>query len=277
MALACTALAMLAFAANSLLCRQALAHSAIDPATFTTVRIASGALTLWLIVRRRRGVAASGGSWPASLALFVYAAAFSFAYTQLTAATGALLLFGAVQVTMVGVGLAHGERLRGLGLAGFAVALLGLVALLLPGLSAPPWSAAALMLSAGAAWGVYSLGGRGQHDPLGATAGNFARALLPAIALSAATITAASADPVGLLCAVGSGAVASGVGYAIWYAALPHLSTTAAATAQLSVPIVAALAAAVVLDEPLTIRVATCSAIVLGGIALVLFGGRDKA
>jgi len=281
-ATACTALAMLAFAANSLLCRQALAHSDIDPATFTTVRLASGTLMLWLMVRGRRSApahasaSASGGNWPASLALFVYAATFSFAYTHLTAATGALLLFGAVQVTMLGVGLAQGERLRGLRLAGFAVALLGLVSLLLPGLSAPPWPASAMMLSAGAAWGIYSVRGKGQRDPLRATAGNFARALVPAVALSVVTIARASPAPLGLLCAALSGAVASGLGYAIWYAALPHLSTTAAAAAQLSVPIIAALAAALLLDEPLTMRLAWCSAIVLGGTALVVFRPADR-
>src|SRR3954471_7643614 len=182
-----TALAMLAFASNSLLCRQALKHTTIDAATFTFVRILSGAICLWIILQLRRGTGRKAGSWPSALALFGYAALFSFAYLRLTAGTGALLLFGAVQATMIFWALRKGERLRGIQMAGLALALVGLVALVLPGLSAPPLGAAALMLGAGIAWGIYSLRGKGSGDPLAATAGNFLRVVPLAVALSVAT------------------------------------------------------------------------------------------
>ena len=173
-----TAIAMAAFAGNSLLCRLALKHTAIDPASFTAIRLVSGALALWLIVRLRSDRAAAGsGSWGSACALFAYAACFSFAYVELSAATGALLLFGAVQATMIGVGLWRGERLGPVELVGLAIALAGLVGLLLPGLSAPPWGGSLLMLAAGGAWGIYSLRGRGAGDPTQVTAGNFLLAI----------------------------------------------------------------------------------------------------
>jgi drug/metabolite transporter (DMT)-like permease len=195
-------LAMLAFAGNSVLCRLALRDTAIDAASFTTVRLVSGALALWLIVRLR-GVAGSrvvrsGGDWRSAFALFVYAAGFSFAYESLGAGTGALLLFGAVQATMIGRGLARGERLRGLQWLGLASALAGLIGLLLPGWSAPPLWGATLMLGAGVAWGVYSLLGRSAGDPTAVTAGNFLRAAPFALALSALCLAQASVDTVGL-------------------------------------------------------------------------------
>jgi drug/metabolite transporter (DMT)-like permease len=189
-----TLLAMIAFAGNSLLCRAALQAGHIDAASFTTIRVVAGALALWLIVRFQRGSAAKAGSWPSAFALFAYAAAFSFAYLTLTAATGALLLFGAVQATMIGTAIWRGDRLGGWQLLGVACAFGGLVGLLLPGLSAPPLAGAGLMLLAGIAWGVYSLRGKGAGDPLQATAGNFLRAVPFALALSLAMLPWARSD-----------------------------------------------------------------------------------
>jgi drug/metabolite transporter (DMT)-like permease len=265
-----TLLALLAFAGNSLLCRAALRDTAIDAASFTAVRIASGAAALWLIVRWRDGPIRLGGSWASALALFVYAAAFSFSYLDLTAATGALLLFGAVQATMVGVGRWRGERLDARRATGSALAIGGLVGLLLPGLQAPPLAGSLLMLAAGAAWGVYSLRARGSGDPLRVTAGNFVRAVVLAAVLWLAASPGASIDAAGVLYAIASGALASGVGYAVWYTALGGLKATSAATVQLAVPVIAAVGGIVFLDEPVTLRLFIASAAVLGGIALVV-------
>lgn len=265
-----TALAMLAFAGNSLLCRLALKHTAIDAASFTTVRLVSGALVLWLIVRLRGGTRAGAGNWPSAIALFAYAGAFSFAYVSLPAASGALLLFGAVQATMIGVGLWRGERLLALQVLGMLLALAGLIGLLLPGLSAPPLGSALLMIGAGVAWGVYSLRGKGAGDPIRVTAGNFLRAAPIAGVMSLVTLWTAAWDAAGLLYALASGAVTSGIGYAIWYTALPALKATSAASVQLSVPVIAALGAIVLLGEPLTLRLVTASVAILGGIALVI-------
>ena len=270
-----TLLAMLAFAGNSLLCRAAFHATRIDAASFTFIRLASGALVLGLIVRLRGG-GGPAGSWPSGLALFAYAAAFSYAYLSLAAATGALLLFGAVQATMIGWGLRRGERLRGWQVLGFACALGGLVGLLLPGLSAPPLQGAALMIGAGVAWGVYSLRGSGSGDPTRVTAGNFLRALPFALALSLATLGSASADPAGIALALASGALTSGLGYAIWYTALPALAATTAATVQLSVPVIAAVGGIALLGEPPTWRLAAASAAILGGIALVIARRRER-
>ena len=265
-----TALAMVAFAGNSLLCRQALKQTTIDAATFTFVRIVSGAVCLWIIVHLRKRSVAKAGSWPSALALFGYAALFSFAYLRLTAGTGALLLFGAVQATMIFWALRKGEQLRGLQVAGLFLAIAGLVTLVFPGLSAPPLSAAALMLGAGIAWGIYSLRGKGSGDPLRATAGNFLRAVPMAVLLSVVMLRSASLDPAGIRYAVISGALASGVGYAIWYTALPALKASAAATVQLSVPVLAAAGGIAFLSEPITLRFVLASIAVLGGIALVI-------
>ncbi|KAF0097772.1 MAG: hypothetical protein FD144_4845 [Rhodospirillaceae bacterium] len=262
--------AMLAFAGNSLLCRVALRDTAIDAASFTSIRLASGALILWILLRVRGKQPLAAGSWPMAAMLFAYAVCFSFAYRDLTAATGALLLFGAVQLTMTGYGLLTGERLAGLRLVGVMVAVAGLVWLLLPGLSAPPLIAAGLMLAAGLAWGVYSLLGRGAGDATAATGGNFIRAVPFAAILSLAAAGHASRDPTGLTYAVASGAVTSGLGYVLWYAALPALSATSAATIQLCVPAIAALGGAVLLAEPITARLLIASAAILGGIALTI-------
>jgi drug/metabolite transporter (DMT)-like permease len=267
---ALTALAMIAFAGNSLLCRLALKHTGIDAASFTTIRLISGAAILWLIPRMRRSTEAGSGNWSSALALFAYAAGFSFAYSTLPLATGALLLFGAVQVTMVGHGIWVGERLKRLQLVGLGLAFGGLVGLLLPGLSAPPLYGSLLMLSAGAAWGVYSLRGKGAGDPTRVTAGNFLRAAPIAAVLSVLTHDAATLDGAGFWYAVASGALTSGIGYAIWYTALPALKATHAATVQLSVPVIAALGGTAFLGESVTLRLILASVAILGGVALVI-------
>jgi drug/metabolite transporter (DMT)-like permease len=267
---ALTSLAMVAFAGNSLLCRVALRHTGIDAASFTTIRLASGALVLWLIVRMSRGAASGEGNWRSAFALFAYAAGFSFAYVSLPAATGALLLFGAVQATMIGHGMWAGERLRRLQHVGLVLALGGLVGLLLPGLAAPPLAGSLLMLGAGVAWGIYSLRGKGGGDPTRVTAGNFLRAVPIAAALSLLLHEGASLDGAGFWYAVASGALASGIGYAIWYTVLPAMKSTHAATVQLSVPVIAAVGGIVFLGEPLSLRLVLASVAILGGIALVI-------
>jgi drug/metabolite transporter (DMT)-like permease len=272
-----TALAMVAFASNSLLCRQALKHTTVDAATFTLVRIVSGALCLWIMVQISKGPRRKAGSWVSALALFGYAALFSFAYFRLTAGTGALLLFAAVQATMITWAIRQGERLRLPQIAGIILALAGLIALVLPGLSAPPLGAALLMLGAGIAWGVYSIRGRTGGDPLRATAGNFLRATLMAMLLSLVMLRGANWDSAGVIYAVISGAIASGVGYAIWYAALPGLKATGAATVQLSVPVLAAAGGILFLSEPITLRFALASFSVLGGILLVILERKATA
>ena len=264
-----TVLAMIAFAANSILCRIALARAGIDPASFTAIRLISGAIVLWLVVRLRGGAQQGSGSWMSAVALFAYAAAFSFAYVSLSAATGALLLFGAVQVTMIGHGIWSGERLRVRQVGGVVLAFAGLTFLLLPGLSAPPLRGAVLMLGAGVAWGIYSLRGKGAGDPTRVTAGNFLRAAPIALALCAWTFGEGARDGAGVAYAIASGALASGIGYAIWYSALPMLKATTAATVQLSVPLIATLGGMLFLAEPPTLRLAMASVAILGGIALV--------
>jgi drug/metabolite transporter (DMT)-like permease len=265
-----TLVAMTAFAGNSLLCRLALKQTSIDAASFTSIRIISGAVALWLIVKMRKGSRDQAGSWLSALALFAYAAAFSFAYISLSAGTGALLLFGAVQATMIFWGLRKGERLRMRQCVGLAFALAGLVALLFPGLSAPPVGGSRLMLSAGIAWGIYSLRGKVAGDPASATASNFLRAVPLAAGLSIALLPLARLDRAGIGYAILSGAIASGVGYAIWYTALPGLKAVSAATVQLSVPVLAAAGGIIFLGESITLRFLFASVAVLGGIALVV-------
>jgi drug/metabolite transporter (DMT)-like permease len=265
-----TFLAMLAFAGNSLLCRMALRHTSLDAASFTTIRLISGALALWMVVQATRRSHTGDGNWLSATALFVYASAFSFAYTTLPAATGALLLFGAVQATMIGVGIWNGERLRGAQIVGVAFAIAGLLALLMPGLSAPPLRGSILMLTAGVSWGTYSVRGRGAGDPTRVTAGNFLRAVPIAIALNLLMRDSTSLDGAGMCYAVLSGALTSGLGYAIWYTALPALRTMSAATVQLSVPALAALGGVLMLGEDLTLRLVGASVAIIGGIALVI-------
>jgi len=267
--IALTLLAMAAFAANSLLCRAALRDAHIDPATFGAIRVTAGALVLALAMRLRSRPTAPS-DWRAAAMLFVYVGAFSFAYLTLPAGTGALILFGAVQLTMFAVGLVRGERFAPRGWAGLALAVAGFVVLVLPGVAAPPAAGAALMAVAGAAWGAYSLRGRGVPDPLAATASNFLRAMPLALVLGLVFVARAHADLAGILLAIASGALTSGLGYVIWYAALRGLSSLQAASVQLSVPVIAACAGALWLDEAFTARLLIAVVAILGGIGLVL-------
>jgi drug/metabolite transporter (DMT)-like permease len=270
-----TAVAMLAFAANSLLCRLALQQGRIDPASFGAIRLAAGALTLVCVMRGRgpartdRAADTSAG-WPSAVMLFAYVALFSFAYVSLPAGTGALILFGAVQLTMLGAGLLSGERFAAGGWLGMALALAGLAILLLPGAAAPSLSGAALMAGAGAAWGGYSLRGRGAPDPLAATGASFVRAAPLAILLVLPFATRVHADAGGAGLAVASGAVTSGLGYVVWYAALRGLTALRAAVVQLSVPLLAAAGGVLLLGEAFTARLALAALAILGGIGLVL-------
>jgi drug/metabolite transporter (DMT)-like permease len=265
-----TLVAMIAFAGNSLLCRLALKHTAIDAASFTFIRIFSGAVVLWLLLKVRNVPWKKAGNWPSALALFGYAAAFSFAYITLSVGTGALLLFGAVQATMILWGFLKGERLRVLQFAGLTIAVSGLVVLVFPGLSAPPMGGSLLMLGAGVAWGIYSLRGKAASDPTTATAGNFLRAVPMTVVLSITLLPWARLDRAGIGYAVLSGAIASGLGYVIWYTALPGLKAAIAATVQLSVPVLVAAGGIILLGEPLTLRFLFASMAVLSGIALVV-------
>jgi len=270
-----TLVAMIAFAGNSLLCRAALKQTGIDAASFTLIRILSGAAALWLIVRMRTRSQVSAGNWISALALFVYAAAFSFAYRTISAATGALLLFGAVQATMIFWGLRRGERLDTLQLIGLAAALSGLIVLVSPGLSAPPPGGSTLMLGAGVAWGIYSLRGKSAGDPINATAGNFLRAVPCAALLSLSLAPWTRIDRAGFVYAILSGAIASGLGYVIWYAVLPNLRAASAATVQLSVPVLAATGSILLLGETLSLRFLLAAGAILGGIALVVIERRN--
>jgi drug/metabolite transporter (DMT)-like permease len=292
------ALSMLAFAGNSLLCRMALKNTSIDATTFTSVRMLSGACMLWLVVRLQSGAgwaslfrrvgatsatnaasAAQAGNWLSACALFAYAACFSFAYVSMTAATGALLLFGSVQASMMGYAVVQGERLSKLQMLGFALALAGLVVLMLPGLVAPSLVSALLMVSAGIAWSVYTLQGKRAHSlgaasPSQVTAGNFMRTVPLALLLNVLLWRNLAWDATGLALAAVSGALASGLGYALWYQALPALKATQAATAQLSVPVIAALGGVLLLGEHLTLTMLLASTAILGGIALMVLDKR---
>ena len=269
---ASTLFALVAFAGNSLLCRGALGAGAIDPASFSLVRLACGALTLALLVRTRRSRTgpAPARPWAGALALALYAVAFSFAYVRLDAGTGALVLFAVTQATMIGWGIRRGERPGPLEWLGIAVALAGLAGLAAPGRAAPDPASVGLMAAAGVGWGVYSLLGRGAADPLGANAAAFARATLPAALLALPVLADRAWTARGLLLAALSGAVASGLGYSVWYVALPHLSRTRAAAVQLAVPVLAAAAGVALLGEKATLRLVAAGSLILGGVALAV-------
>jgi len=274
-----TAATLIAFAANSVLCRLALRGDRIDAASYTAVRLVSGALVLAALAWPRR--AAARGSWRSALALFAYAAPFSFAYLSLQTGVGALVLFGFVQATMLGWAIIEGERPRPLVWIGLVVAVAGLVVLTRPGGGAPDPAGAALMALAGAAWGVYSLRGRGSAQPLVATAGNFVRTVPMAAVLAAAVMVVGGdrelhASGRGLALAVGSGALASGLGYTLWYAALRGLTATRAAIVQLLVPLLAAAAGVALLGETASLRLVIAGAAITGGVALAI-GGRPAA
>ena len=267
----CTLAALVAFAANSLLCRHALGHTAIDAASFSTIRLGSGAAALLAITwAGSRGNVGVRGTWGSGALLFLYAVPFSYAYLSLGAGTGALILFGSVQATMLIAALLAGERPRPAQWIGLTVALVGLVYLVMPGLAAPSPAGSAFMGIAGAAWGIYSLRGRGASSPLAETAGNFARALPLAFAVSLATASHRVWSTPGAVLAVLSGVLASGLGYVAWYGALSGLTAMRAATVQLAVPVLAAAGGVAFLAERVTVRLLVASVLILGGVALAL-------
>jgi len=274
-----TVFTLLAFAANSLLCRLALGAGLIDPASFTTLRLLSGALALLPIsqlIARSSGTRVAKGSWGSGFALFAYAAAFSLAYVSLTTGMGALLLFGSVQLTMIGAALKSGERLRTMQWVGSAAAVGGLVYLVLPGISSPDPLGALLMCLAGFAWGVYSIRGRGSPAPLVVTSGNFLRSAPFALAASIVLMASFHLEPTGVILAVISGGVTSGLGYVLWYRTLKSLTTAQASVVQLVVPVLAALGGVIVLSEPVTLRLIAGSMLILGGVALAVVPKRSS-
>lgn len=273
---ALTTAALVAFAANSWLCRWALRDGSIDAASFSLIRVAAGALVLWWVVRLRRGrpVVRNSVSWGPALSLSAYMVLFAFAYVQLQTGPGALLLFGAVQATMIAIAVWRGERGSALQWVGWGLVASGFLALLLPGATAPELPPALLMIGAGVAWGFYTLAGQGQDDSLGMTGLHFQRALLPVGLLFVAALPSLvlSASGVGLV--IVSGGLTSGLGYVCWYAALRHLGSLQAAMAQLTVPVIAAYLGVLHLGEPLHARLQLASGLMLGGIALTVWASR---
>jgi drug/metabolite transporter (DMT)-like permease len=266
-----TALALVAFAGNSLLCRMALGPAAIDAASFSTIRIVAGACCLGLLTSvTRRGSVWTQGSWRSAVILFVYAIPFSYAYGLLTAGTGALILFGTVQVTMIGGALVEGERPHARQWIGLLVAIAGLVYLLFPGIASPSPTGAALMAVAGVAWALYSIQGRGAVDPVAQNGGNFIRTLPMLLIVSVLALRLRHIETSGAILAILSGAVTTGLGYAVWYSALRGLTATRAALVQLLVPVITVTGGVVFLREPISPRVVLSAAIVIGGIALAL-------
>ncbi|HEX6126778.1 MAG TPA: DMT family transporter [Pyrinomonadaceae bacterium] len=272
-----TAFALVAFAFNSILCRMALRGGEADAAGFTAARLGSGAVALIVISHFfSGGKSVKRGSWSSAFFLFGYAICFSFAYIGLTAAAGALILFSAVQFTMIAAALSRGERPSRVEWLGLLIALGGLVYLVFPGLSSPPLYASLLMAGAGAAWGFYTLRGKGSSDPLGDTTGNFVRSV-PMVAVAAIPfMSQLDLSPRGFVLAILSGAVASGVGYAVWYAALKHHTATRAAVLQLSVPVIAAFGGVLFLAEAMTSRLVIAAAFILGGVGLTILGRQRK-
>jgi drug/metabolite transporter (DMT)-like permease len=270
-----TTLTMIAFAGNSLFCRMALKETGIDAASFTSVRLLSGAAMLWLLMSLQRQAPLAHGSWRSATALFIYAVALSFAYRSIDTGAGALMLFGAVQATMLIAGFIAGERMTRIQTAGFVAAVVGLVILASPGVEAPSVLDSLLMLASGIAWGMYSMFGRGQPNPAAATAGNFLRAAPMTIALSLLALPWLRLDTQGVLYAVLSGAVTSALGYVLWYRVLQHMRAMTASTVQLSAPVLAAIAGILLLGEAVTRDLVVSSVLILGGILLVLrFGKR---
>ncbi len=269
---ALTLLSLLAFAGNSLLCRIALKQTPIDPTSFVAIRLLSGALILWLVLYLQRQSRNLEGSWFGALALLAYAMTFAFAYSQIPAGTGALLLFASIQISMILYGLVIGERLSFVQSIGVAFAVSGLVMLMLPSVGAPPLFYGFLMIVSGIAWSAYSVAGRGSRNPASATAGNFIRATPIALVLFFLQFQASHVDldPTGVIYAVASGAVTSGLGYILWYAALKELKVTHAATVQLSVPVLTAFGGALFLGEAVTQLLVAASALIILGVSLVV-------
>lgn len=269
-----TGLALIAFAANSVLCRLALGNEAIDAASFTVIRLLSGAIVLFLIIRytQKNTELSTNSSWIASLMLFLYAITFSYAYISLDTGTGALILFGSVQLTMILLSLISGTRLHYTEWAGVIIAFTGFVYLILPSITTPSSVGFLLMAVAGIAWGIYTLKGRGSQNPLMDTAYNFFRTIPLVILLTIITISHANYSSEGVLLALLSGGITSGIGYTIWYIALGGLSATQAAVLQLLVPVIAALGGIIFVSEAITVRFTISATMVLGGILMVVLG-----
>jgi drug/metabolite transporter (DMT)-like permease len=268
-----TILSLLAFAANSVITRLALIQTDIDAASFVMLRIISGAGILWLFLvlkNKNKNKVLAQGNWPSALALFAYATSFTYGYGMIAAGSGALLLFGAVQITMIIIGFKEGESLVPIQVSGFLLAMAGLTLLMLPGIEAPPLFGTVLMCISGISWGIYSLQGRGSFDPTGATAGNFIRATPLALTLWIIALPSHQYDLMGTSYALLSGIVTSGLGYIIWYTAVSDLKASQAAIVQLIVPVIVALGGGVLLDEPITQRLVIASMMTLGGTILVL-------
>ena len=265
-----TAAALTGFASNSLLTRGALGPDWIDAPSFTLIRLATGAATLAVLLWLRRAPAVERGTWLQAAALAGYAVAFTLAYTRIGAAAGALLLFGAVQATMIGVGIARGERPGALDWIGMLLACCGLVVLTLPGVRAPDAIGAVLMIAAGGCWGVYSLAGRRSRDPLAGTAGNFLKGTALAAVALAPFLSGAHANATGVVLAAASGSLASGVGYTLWYAVLPAIAAWRAALFQLVVPILTAFGAVLLLHEAITARLLVATALIAAGVWLTI-------
>ncbi len=268
---------MLAFAGNSLLCRLALKETSIDAASFNSLRLVSGALVLWLIVvLNKKKLSLDKKQFLPALSLFIYSAAFAFSYINLSAATGALLLFGSVQFTMILYGFYQGERLAAKQLFGLLIALLGVTALLLPSSIAPPLFDASLMILAGIAWGAYSLLGRSATDATETATSSFILSLPLTLLMSLLLFKHLNFDITGAFYAVISGAITSGLGYVIWYRVLPQLTATVAASVQLSVPAITALGGAILLAESVTLELIIITFAILGGIALVIINAKKQ-
>jgi drug/metabolite transporter (DMT)-like permease len=268
--LASTLLALVAFAGNSVLCRTALGEGVIDAASFSSIRLLSGALTLWVLMTLRLERTESAGSWLGAAWLFLYAVPFSFAYETLATGTGALILFGTVQATMQIAAVVSGERPGWLHWVGLLIALGGLVYLVAPGVAAPDLLGSILMAVAGVGWGLYSLRGRRATDPLAETAGNFVRSVPMVVLVSLVSVGSTHVEPSGAMLALTSGVFASGIGYAVWYTALPSLPATTAATVQLCVPVLAAVGGVLVMAETITMRLVVASVLILGGVTTTL-------
>lgn len=275
-------LTLIAFAANSILCRLALGPGLVDPVSFTTIRILAGAVTLSAVVfglssREAMGADASPvevqrrASWTGALMLYAYAIGFSLAYQHLSAASGALILFGCVQFTMMLSALRSGEKLDGKSWGGFGLAVLGLIYLLAPGAEAPSLVGAALMAVAGISWGIYSLLGRGAARPIHMTQRNFLRASAPAVLGSLVAISVFEVKALGVFYAVLSGSVTSGLGYVLWYQCLPRIKASQASIVQLAVPVLASLGGVLLLGEPVGMRLIVASGLILGGIAIAIW------
>ncbi|MEZ5277207.1 MAG: DMT family transporter [Opitutaceae bacterium] len=272
-----TVVAMVAFAANSLLCRSALDGGEIDAASFTSIRILAGALTLVIVLRLSgdRSPTWFGGGWISPVLLAIYAGTFSFAYLRLSTGTGALIMFGSVQLTMILWALGSGERPGLLEWSGLIVAFAGMIYLVSPGVEAPPLSGAFLMTLSGISWGFYTIRGRGGINPMAATAGNFIVAVPLTLVISAVAFRSIEITATGLILAVFSGSLASGCGYVVWYAALRHLNSTRAAVVQLSVPLIAAAGGILFLSEAFSLRLIISSGLILGGVGMAV-GGRPR-